>query len=81
MLPALCTLLSLAFACAPELVGSAFLDATGDALPAKDPAIHSMGAEAFDADGDGDLDIAIAVEFGSKVFACPSTGNENVVSV
>lgn len=66
MLNVLCTMLSLAFACAPELIGSAFLDATGDALPSKDPAIHSMAAEAFDADGDGDFDIAIAVEFGTN---------------
>lgn len=66
MLPVLCTMLSLAFACAPELIGSAFLDATRDALPFKDPAIHSMAAEAFDADDDGDLDIAIAVEFGTN---------------
>ncbi len=63
---ALCTLLSLAFACSPELVGTHFLDAAGDALPGKDPAIHSMGVEAFDADMDGDLDIAIAIEFGTN---------------
>lgn len=66
MLQVLCSMLSLAFACAPELIGGAFLDATGDALPAKDPTIHSMAAEAFDADGDGDLDVAIAVEFGTN---------------
>ncbi len=63
---ALCTLLSLAFACSPELVSAYFLDATGDGLPAKDPGIHSMAAEAFDSDGDGDLDVAIAVEFGTN---------------
>jgi hypothetical protein len=63
---ALCSLLSLAFACTPERVGTHFLDVTAEALPAKDPAIHSMAAEAFDADGDGDLDIAIAVEFGAN---------------
>jgi hypothetical protein len=66
MVAALCTLLSLAFACAPDLIGSAFLDATDDALPHKDHTIHSMAAEAFDADGDGDLDIAVAVEFGAN---------------
>ncbi len=66
MVAALCTLLSLAFACAPERIGSRFLDATADALPAKDASIHSMAAEAFDADGDGDLDIAVAVEFGTN---------------
>jgi FG-GAP-like repeat len=63
MLEVLCTMLTLAFACTPERIGGAFLDATDDALPVKDPAIHSMAAEAFDAEGDGDLDIAIAVEY------------------
>ena len=66
MLAVLCTMLSLAFPCAPELIGSGFLDATGEALPNKDPSIHSMAAEAFDAEGDSDLDIAIAVEFGAN---------------
>ncbi len=61
---ALCTLLSLAFLCSPELVGTHYLDVTAEALPIKDPAIHSMAASAFDADRDGDLDIAVAVEFG-----------------
>jgi len=64
--PVLCSMLTLAFACAPELLGAAFLDVTDQALPAKDVRIHSMAAEAFDADGDGDLDIAVAVEFGSN---------------
>src|SRR5688572_22502933 len=44
MVAVLCTMLSLAFACAPELVGSAFLDATDEALPGKDSSIHSMAA-------------------------------------
>ena len=73
---ALCTLLSLAFACSPELVGIHFLDVTAEALPAKDPTIHSMGAEAFDADADGDLDLAIAVEFGvNRLLVNDGTGH------
>jgi hypothetical protein len=76
MVAVLCTMLSLAFACAPELIGSAFLDATDEALPSKDPAIHSMAAEAFDAEGDGDLDIAIAVEYGAnRLLITDSTGH------
>ena len=66
MLEVLCTMLTLAFACTPERIGGAFLDATDEALPAKDPAIHSMAAQAFDAEGDGDIDIAIAVEYGAN---------------
>lgn len=66
MVALLCAMLSLTFLCSPETLGSAFLDATTEALPAKDTSIHSMAAEAFDADGDGDLDIAIAVEFGAN---------------
>lgn len=66
MLPVLCTILSLTLACAPEFIGSAFLDASNDALPGKDSSIHSMAAEAFDAEDDGDLDIVIAVEYGAN---------------
>ena len=66
MVATLCTLMSLTFLCAPELIGAYFLDVTDEALPGKDPRVHSMAASAFDADGDGDLDIAIAVEFGSN---------------
>ena len=66
MVPLLCSTLMLVFSCTPEALGSAFLDVTDEALPQKNPGVHSMGAEAFDADGDGDLDIAVAVEYGNN---------------
>lgn len=66
MVPLLCSTLMLVFSCTPGALGDAFLDVTDEALPRKDIHIHSMGAEAFDADGDGDLDIVIAVEYGTN---------------
>jgi hypothetical protein len=75
MVPLLCSTLMLFFSCTPEKLGSAFLDVTDEALLDQNIQVHSMGAEAFDADSDGDLDIAVAVEYGkNRLLLNDSTG-------